>query len=100
MAKGSAASRSSRARRKPKAREGRRKPVDLQGVLWRVDRLERQVRRLSELVREHAVDSDRLVQIVAEDREVLRQQLLARVGSTIRTKKAHPLSGKFGIASS
>ena len=49
---------------------------DLEGMVWRVDRLERQVRRLSELVREHAVDADRLVQIVAEDREILQRELL------------------------
>ena len=50
----------------------------MQGMLWRVERLERQVKRLSELVREHASDADRLVQIVAEDREILRQELLNR----------------------
>ncbi len=99
MAKGSTASRS-QGKHKATARTAKRKPVDLQGVLWRVDRLERQVRRLSELVREHAEDSDRLVRIVAEDREVLRQQLLAKVGSTVRTRKSPSLSGKFGIASS
>ena len=53
----------------------------MKGMLWRVDRLERQVKRLSELVREHAEDADRLVQIVAEDREVLRQELMARGSS-------------------
>ncbi len=53
----------------------------MKGMLWRVDRLERQVKRLSELVREHAEDADRLVQIVAEDREVLRQELMGRGSS-------------------
>ncbi len=99
MAKGSARSRASRTTRRPHARTGNRKALDLQGVLWRVDRLERQVRRLSELVREHAEDSDRLVRIVAEDREVLRQQLLARVGSSDRPKKPSALCSMFGIAS-
>lgn len=45
-------------------------------VFWRLDRLERQVRTLSELVRDHAEDADRLVRIVAEDHEALRQELL------------------------
>jgi hypothetical protein len=45
-------------------------------VLWRVERLERQVQQLSELVRDHAEDADRLVRIVAEDRDVLRRELL------------------------
>ncbi|MGH7255023.1 MAG: hypothetical protein ACREI3_04530 [Nitrospirales bacterium] len=45
-------------------------------IMWRVERLERQVRTLSELVRDHAEDADRLVRIVAEDREVLRRELL------------------------
>jgi hypothetical protein len=45
-------------------------------VLWRLERLERQVCTLSELVRDHAEDADRLVRIVAEDHEALRQELL------------------------
>lgn len=60
-------------------------PVSQQGIKgmrWRVDRLERQVQRLSELVREHAEDADRLVQIVAEDREVLQQELMTRGSSS------------------
>lgn len=48
----------------------------LETVLWRVERLERQVQQLSELVRDHAEDADRLVKIVAEDRDVLRRELL------------------------
>jgi len=54
---------------------GRAKPL-LQSLLWRLDRLERQVRTLSELVRDHAEDEDRLVQIIGEDHEVLRRELL------------------------
>ena len=50
----------------------------LTGLLWRIDRLERQVMRLSELVRAHAEDEDRLVRIVAEDHEVLRRELIAK----------------------
>lgn len=48
----------------------------LRNVLWRLDRLEYQVRTLSELVRDHAEDADRLVTIVAEDRDVLQGELL------------------------
>jgi hypothetical protein len=48
--------------------------------LWRIDRLERQVMRLSELVRAHAEDEDRLVRIVAEDHDVLRRELIAKDG--------------------
>ena len=46
----------------------------------RVDRLERQVMRLSELVRAHAEDEDRLVRIVAQDHDALRRELLERDG--------------------
>jgi hypothetical protein len=62
--------------RKPKVSTGGRAKPLLQSLLWRLDRLERQVRTLSELVRDHAEDEDRLVQIVGEDHEVLRQELL------------------------
>ena len=51
-------------------------PAGLQEVLWRLDRLERQVQKLSELVRDHAEDADRVVRIVAEDRELLRRQMV------------------------
>lgn len=59
----------------------------LRNVLWRLDRLERQVRTLSELVRDHAEDADRLVRIVAEDREVLRQELLREHRQKLRARK-------------
>jgi hypothetical protein len=36
--------------------------------------------RLSELVRAHAEDEDRLVRIVAEDHDVLRRELIAKDG--------------------
>ncbi|MFO0730455.1 MAG: ABC transporter ATP-binding protein [Nitrospiraceae bacterium] len=42
-------------------------------MVWRLERLERQVQKLSELVREFAEDNDRLVRIVAEDRDVIRR---------------------------
>ena len=61
---------------------------DFQGMMWRVERLERQIGKLSELIREHAVDADRLVQIVAEDREILRQELTLRLSATGKLKKA------------
>ena len=60
---------------------------DFQSVMWRVERLERQIGKLSELIREHAVDADRLVQIVAEDREILRQELALRLSAAGKPKK-------------
>jgi len=62
----------------------------LADVLWRLDRLERQVQTLSELVRDHAEDADRLVRIVAEDREVLRQQLLRDHQARLRVRRRGP----------
>lgn len=56
-------------------------------MLWRLDRLERQVQKLSELVRYHAEDEDRLVKIVAEDREVLRRELLRQHQAKLRLRK-------------
>lgn len=61
--------------------------VEVQGILWRLDRLERQVRTLSELVRDHAEDADRVVRIVSEDHEVLRRQLLREHQETLRDRK-------------
>lgn len=66
--------------------DGRSKPL-LQELLWRVDRLERQVRTLSELVRDHAEDADRLVKIVGEDHEVLRRELLREHQDRLRVRK-------------
>ncbi len=60
------------------ASKSRKKQGSLEDLRWRVERLERQVSRLSELVRQHAMDADRLVQIVAEDREVLVEELIKR----------------------
>lgn len=70
-------------RREPQGPRGsagksQKKQGSLEDLRWRVERLERQVSRLSELVRQHAMDADRLVQIVAEDREVLVEELLKR----------------------
>ncbi len=65
---------------RPAAPRARRSGANdsLTDLLWRIDRLERQVMRLSELVRAHAEDEDRLVRIVAEDHEVLRRELIAK----------------------
>lgn len=54
---------------------------------WRVERLEGQLQKLSELVREHAEDVDRLVRIVAEDRDVIRRQLLRKHHEKVRVRK-------------
>ena len=62
-------------------------PVGLQEMLWRLDRLERQVQKLSELVRDHAEDADRLVRIVAEDRELLRRQMVRQHQHRLRVRK-------------
>lgn len=59
----------------------------IRGILWRLDRLERQVKTLSELVRDHAEDADRLVRIVSEDHEALRRQLLNEHQETLRSRK-------------
>ena len=99
ITKAAAARQGARPLRKPQAQRGNGKSTDLKEMLWRLERLERQIRRLSELVREHAVDADRLVQIVAEDRDILRRQLLGRGGVAARNKKAPPLHARYGIAS-
>ena len=59
-------------------------PKDL---AWRVERLEAQLQKLTELVRDHAEDVDRLVRIVAEDRNVIRQQLLRKHHEKVRVRK-------------
>jgi len=59
----------------------------LQDALWRLERLEAQMQRLSELVRDHAEDVDRLVRIVAEDRNTIRQQLLRKHHEQVRVRK-------------
>ncbi|MFQ5993391.1 MAG: hypothetical protein ACE5NA_13230 [Nitrospiraceae bacterium] len=59
----------------------------LRNLVWRVARLERQVQTLSELVRSHAEDADRLVQIVAENRDLLRHDLLEQHRLELRARK-------------
>jgi len=56
-------------------------------IAWRLERLEGQMQKLSELVREHAEDMDRLVRIVAEDRDVIRRQLLRKHHEKVRVRK-------------
>ncbi len=59
----------------------------VQDILWRLDRLDRQVHTLSELVRDHAEDADKLVRIVAEDREVLRRELVRQHQARLRLRR-------------
>jgi len=56
-------------------------------ALRRLEHLETQMAKLSELVREHAEDVDRLVRIVAEDRNVIRHQLLRKHQAQVRVRK-------------
>jgi len=53
----------------------------------RLEHLESQMAKLSELVREHAEDVDRLVRIVAEDRDVIRRQLLRKHQEQVKVRK-------------
>ena len=75
--------------------EGR--PVVLGDLLWRIDRLERQVKRLTELVRDHAEDADRLVKIVAEDHEMLRRDLGLVQKARLRRRKGTGTGGPAGV---
>ena len=71
----------------------KQKPVQKSAVvrgkdaLWRLEHLVSQMAKLSELVREHAEDVDRLVRIVAEDRDVIRRQLLRKHHEQVRVRK-------------
>jgi hypothetical protein len=56
-------------------------------ALGRLEHLESQMAKLSELVREHAEDVDRLVRIVAEDRDTIRRQLLRKHQEQVRVRK-------------
>jgi hypothetical protein len=60
---------------------------DEEGLRWRLEHLESQMQKLSELVRDHAEDVDRLVRIVAEDRNAIRQQLLRKHQQQVRVRK-------------
>jgi hypothetical protein len=56
-------------------------------LTWRLERLESQMQKLSELVRDHAEDMDRLVRIVAENSDILRRQLLRKHHEKVRVRK-------------
>ena len=60
---------------------------DEESLRWRLEHLESQMQKLSELVRDHAEDVDRLVRIVAEDRNAIRQQLLRKHHEQVRVRK-------------
>ena len=62
-------------------------------ALRRVEHLESQMAKLSELVREHAEDVDRLVRIVAEDRDVIRRQLLRKHHEQVRVRSPRACGG-------
>jgi hypothetical protein len=62
-------------------------PEDQDTLQWRLEHLESQMQKLSELVRDHAEDVDRLVRIVAEDRNAIRQQLLRKHHQQVRVRK-------------
>jgi len=69
-------------------------------MAWRLERLEGQLQKLSELVREHAEDVDRLVRIVAEDRDVIRRQLLRKHHEKVRVRKhLREANSKVGLDS-
>jgi|CXWL01.1.fsa_nt_gi hypothetical protein len=88
------------ARRAPSAKQkkGSKGPDVIQLILWRLDRLDRQVHTLSELVREHAEDADRLVRIVAEDRDALRRELLRLHQTRVRVRRhARAEADKVGL---
>lgn len=78
------------------SRLSKKKPAmdSQEGILWRLEHLESQMKKLSELVRDHAEDVDRLVRIVAEDRNAIRQQLLRkhreRVGIRKHQRSSNP----------
>lgn len=67
-------------------KDGARPIKQSDDVLRRLNRLEQQMHRLSELIREHAEDADRLVRIVAEDRNLIRRELLRRHQAQLRAR--------------
>lgn len=75
-------------RPKPVQKPARKPAIDRgKDALWRLEHLENQMAKLSELVREHAEDVDRLVRIVAEDRDVIRRQMLRKHQEQVRVRK-------------
>lgn len=65
----------------------RRASDPLPNLAWRLEKLEEQIQKLSELVRDHAEDMDRLVRIVAENQDLVRQQLLRKHHEKVRVRK-------------
>ncbi len=85
---------------KPGNRGPKKTATPLNDVAWRLERLEGQLQKLSELVREHAEDVDRLVRIVAEDRDVIRRQLLRKHHEKVRVRKhMREANSKIGLDS-
>lgn len=66
---------------------GEKSSDPLSNMAWRLEKLEEQIQKLSELVRDHAEDMDRLVRIVAENQDVVRQQLLRKHHEKVRVRK-------------
>jgi hypothetical protein len=75
-------------------------PETQESLLWRLEHLESQMQKLSELVRDHAEDVDRLVRIVAEDRNAIRRQLLRKHHEQVRVRKhLRASNSKLGLES-
>jgi len=62
-------------------------PESPSNMTWRLEKLEGQIQKLSELVRDHAEDMDRLVRIVGATQEVVRRQLLQKHHEKVRVRK-------------
>ena len=85
---------------KPSTRPANKPGETAAELAWRLERLEGQLQKLSELVREHAEDVDRLVRIVAEDRDVIRRQLLRKHHEKVRVRKhLREANSKIGFGS-
>lgn len=69
------------------AKLGEKSSDPLRNMAWRLEKLEEQIQKLSELVRDHAEDMDRLVRIVAENQDVVRRQLLRKHHEKVRVRK-------------
>ena len=69
------------------ARLGGKSMSSVSELASRLERLEGQMQRLSELVRDHAEDMDRLVRIVAENQDVVRRQMLRQHHEKVRVRK-------------
>jgi hypothetical protein len=89
-----------RSNNKPVTKSSVKPAESVSEMAWRLERLEGQLQKLSELVREHAEDVDRLVRIVAEDRDVIRRQLLRKHHEKVRVRKhLREANSKIGLDS-